>query len=75
MKKAIVAAPPQDPSLETTRNRKAKNGNTNGQSNTPPNNLDLEHDLDAAQILGALVAIKRGDFTARLPLTLTGTSG
>ena len=37
--------------------------------------IEPAHEMDAAQILAALVSIKKGNFTARLPLTWTDTAG
>src|SRR5689334_11760393 len=38
-------------------------------------NGDYESELSAEEILSALVAFKKGDFSVRLPLTWTGVSG
>src|SRR6185436_1329813 len=72
MKKASLSTPRADkPSMAPApRIRKARNGAGNGNATA----VETVHDVDAAQILGALVAIKKGDFTARLPLTWSGTS-
>src|SRR5688572_10493024 len=41
------------------------------QGNSPPAGAAL----DAGQLLGALRALKRGDFTARLPMSHSGVAG
>ncbi|HKQ40184.1 MAG TPA: HAMP domain-containing protein, partial [Verrucomicrobiae bacterium] len=71
MKKATLLPRPEEPTVRPSPTRKTKGADANGhaKASEPP------HDLDAARILAALVAIKKGDFTARLPLTWAGTSG
>jgi hypothetical protein len=49
--------------LLTTKARPSKRSQTNGS------------ELDASQLLTALMAFKRGDFSARLPDDWTGTAG
>src|SRR5437763_10597589 len=42
---------------------------------TKVGNGNYESELSAEEILSALVAFKKGDFSVRLPLTCTGVSG
>jgi HAMP domain-containing protein/signal transduction histidine kinase/DNA-binding response OmpR family regulator len=44
-------------------------------TNGPPNGAHESGELDAAQVLAALMAIKKGDFTTRLPVGWTGIAG
>ncbi len=42
----------------------------------PPKSFDAsEHGVDATLLLTALSALKKGDFTARLPISWTGIAG
>src|SRR5687767_3172828 len=59
-------------------NGKGAAGKTaNGSKKAPtPTRLPITGDtLDAEQLLAVLTAVRRGDFTARMPRTLTGVAG
>ena len=74
------AAPRIEKSTSASRASKSNRpaNHQNGRRSAPEKDHDgeqkIEQELDAARILGALVAIRKGDFTARLPLTWEGTS-
>jgi HAMP domain-containing protein len=61
------ASPASPLSSQGRPTRFATNGPTNGLRDTA--------DLDAAQVLSALMSIKKGDFTIRLPVGWTGIAG
>src|SRR5882672_9089162 len=44
-------------------------------NNGPANSFQETGNLDAEQVLAALMAIKKGDFTIRLPVGWTGIAG
>src|SRR5262245_1395385 len=71
---------PPPPSKNSPRTKR-RNGATHKEEPTPRGsaaehgNGDYESELSAEEILAALVAFKKGDFSVRLPLTWTGVSG
>ncbi|MGH7628964.1 MAG: HAMP domain-containing protein, partial [Gemmatimonadales bacterium] len=61
-------------STATANGRTAANGRSK-KSSTPRRPPGAGDTLDAGQLLAVLTAVRRGDFTARMPRTLTGVAG
>src|SRR5260370_13542160 len=61
-------------SASDSRKRENETDRSNGEQNRPDREMQ-SGELDAKQVLQALAALKRGDFSARLPVEWTGVAG
>ncbi|HHY86434.1 MAG TPA: HAMP domain-containing protein, partial [Verrucomicrobia bacterium] len=80
MRKILVPSGGPDAAVKpaTTRrssSRPAPVSAAGGRQRRTTRDSNAEEDLDTERILAALVAIKNGDFSVRLPLTWTGVAG
>src|SRR4051794_27432868 len=79
MKKSISTSPvpPTATAAAPRRGRTGRSANGNGTSKRPTPNGSTANgsQLDHGQLLAALVAFKRGDFSVRLPVDWTGIAG
>src|SRR3954447_18451716 len=80
MKKSISTSPVPPTATATApprRGRTGRSANGNGTSKRPTPNGSTANgsQLDHGQLLAALVAFKRGDFSVRLPVDWTGMAG
>ena len=67
---ASTGAPPA-----TRKKASARSGNRESNPTKVRHNGGLDDDFDAEQVLGALMAVKKGDFGARLPVAWNGIAG
>src|ERR1700704_6439663 len=84
MKKRSLSSSKKERSMvggkRNSSTRSKKRGLTNGhrktyRTNRPAQGKGWQSELDGVQVLSALTALKKGDFSARLPLEWTGLAG